>query len=159
LSLIVLFACQGERLYPHTAAVGRDKIRTELRHLRDRWDEVEVRLNEMQKKREVLAQHKSSLQESLQQTKAWLDAMEKTVAQEITNNVAPSDVRSRLVKIKTVQQEVASHWRLVENVKSKAAEMSSAQEIADAIADVGDRYDALVDTIKVNFALLLSTFI
>ncbi|CAG0920654.1 unnamed protein product [Notodromas monacha] len=138
----------GERLYPHTAAAGRDKIRTELRDLRDRWDEVEVRLGELQKKREVEAQQRTNLQDSLQQTRAWMESMEKTVAQDVCNAVTPAELRSRLVKIKTVQQEVASHWRLIENMKNKAEKTTPSAEIAETIRDLGTRYDNLTETIK-----------
>lgn len=91
----------GERILPDTSAQGREAIRQELRHARERWDRLAEGITEQQKKHDAQSLQWSSYQETLQQILAWLDTMERAVKQD-SSAVWSSlqEIRSRLLKLK-----------------------------------------------------------
>ncbi|XP_068085330.1 muscle-specific protein 300 kDa [Anabrus simplex] len=153
----------GERLFPDTAAPGREKIRQDLRALRDRWDRLEEGIKEQQKLQECQTMQWSSYQETLQQTLAWLEAMEKTLLQDPASSWASSqEIRSKLLKHKTTLQEVITHKRVIEAVTEKAqavvqlSNMKGAgeQEVLDTVKSINHRYEQLVNNLLVTITQL-----
>lgn len=66
----------GERLYPDTAATGREKIRQELRTAKDDWDSLFSSLNDTQRKVETFLHQWSSYSESQDQLMRWITETE-----------------------------------------------------------------------------------
>lgn len=62
----------GEKTLPETSTQGREKIRQELRDVRDRWDRLDEGIRKLQKRQEAQSLQWSTYQDILQQTLAWL---------------------------------------------------------------------------------------
>lgn len=91
----------GERILPDTSAQGREVIRQELRHARERWDRLAEGISEQQKKQDAQSLQWTTYQETLQQILAWLDTMERVVKQDsATVWSSLQEIRSRLLKLK-----------------------------------------------------------
>lgn len=91
----------GERILPDTSSQGREFVRQEIRRIRERWDSLAEGIVDQQKKQGLQSMQWSSYQETLQQILTWLDNMERTVKQEVSN--VPSslqEIRSKLHKCK-----------------------------------------------------------
>lgn len=145
----------GERLFPDTAAAGREKIRKELRAIRERWDKLEEGIKEQQKLQDAQTLQWSSYQEMLQQTLTWLDAMEKSIQMDPSAWSSAQEVRAKLLKHKTTQQEIVSHKRIIEGVTEKAQALvqltnneSGSKEVQDTVKSINKRYKNLVKNVQ-----------
>lgn len=90
----------GERLYPDTATNGREKLRQELRMMRERWERLEAAIVEEQRKQEAQSLQWSSFSDSIQAARNWLDNMERTIVVDPSNWLSLQELRSRLLKMK-----------------------------------------------------------
>ncbi|CAG9579065.1 unnamed protein product [Danaus chrysippus] len=152
-----ILTAAGDKVLPETAANGRENIRSEIRELRQRWDKLNDGILQQQKEYESQTLQWSSYQDVLQQTLSWLDEKEKIVESEekvILNSA--QDIKSKLLKNKTLLQEIYSHKRVIETVtekaKSIAASISSGKgendEMAKITQSVWDRYNALTNRLS-----------
>ncbi|XP_043492348.1 nesprin-1 [Polistes fuscatus] len=143
-------AAAGERILPDTSAQGREIIRHEIRCVRERWDNLAEGITEQQKKQDAQSLQWSTYQETLQQTLLWLNTMERAIKQD-PPVTWPSlqEIRSKLLKNKTLHQEILAHKRIIEGISEKAnALIQVAQaplDIQDKVTSVSDRYEKLVD--------------
>lgn len=151
----------GERLFPDTAANGREQIRNELREIRERWDKLEEGIKEQQKLQDAQSLQLSSYQEMLQQTLAWLDSMEKAIQIDASSWTSIQEVRGRLLKHRTALQEIVSHKRVIENVTAKAQSLvqltndaEKTAEVEKNIESINNRYQALVKNAQANIQKL-----
>lgn len=90
----------GERLYPDTATNGREKLRQDLRTIRERWEQLEAAIIEEQRKQEAQSLQWSSFSDSIQAARNWLDNMERTIVVDPSNWLSLQELRSRLLKLK-----------------------------------------------------------
>ncbi|KAF5292004.1 hypothetical protein FQA39_LY14121 [Lamprigera yunnana] len=140
----------GEKLYPATAATGRETIRNELRRIKDRWDALQEGILEQQKLKNVQSQQLSSYQDMLQQTLAWLSNMEKAIQIDSSAYNSIQEVKSKLLKHKAALQEISSYKRIIEGVAEKAktvAQLSGGgkeDNIDENIKSINDRYQTLL---------------
>ncbi|XP_012271233.1 nesprin-1 isoform X8 [Orussus abietinus] len=140
----------GDRILPDTSAQGREVIRQELRHARERWDNLAEGILEQQKKQDAQSLRWSSYRETLQQILAWLDTMERSVKQD-SSTVWPSvqEIRSKLLKSKTMHQEILAHKRIIEGISEKASGLVQGTQapsgIQEKVSSVSKRYEELVD--------------
>ncbi|XP_071567068.1 muscle-specific protein 300 kDa isoform X8 [Temnothorax nylanderi] len=141
----------GERILPDTSAQGREVIRHELRNARERWDRLAEGITEQQKKQDAQSLQWSSYQETLQQILTWLDTMERAVKQD-SSIVWSSlqETRSKLLKLKTLHQEILAHKRLIEGISEKANALVQVTQVPsdvhEKVVSVSKRYEKLVDT-------------
>ncbi|ODN01313.1 Nesprin-1 [Orchesella cincta] len=146
----------AEKIYPDTAANGREKIRQDLRALRDRFDKFDQEVSELQKKQVNESQQWTGFQENLQQTLAWLAAMEKSAQSEPPNWLSIPDARSKLMKLKATLQDAISHKRIIEGVTEKAQVIlqknlgPNTAEIKQVVDDLNKRYEALLNNMLVS---------
>merc|ERR1711971_891332 len=151
---ISTFSAMGERLYPDTGSNGREIIRQEIRNIRDSWENLIVRVGDLQKRQDAQMQHWTTYQDSLQQLQQWLDTMEKGVQYEQTNWLSLQETKSRLLKHKGTLQDIVSHKRFIEAANEKGAAVISsnpvapAEEIQEAIEMINDRYECLLENTK-----------
>lgn len=151
----------GEKLFPVTAAQGREKIRNDLRDIRERWDKLDEGIKGQQKLQETQSLQLSSYQEMLQQTLAWLSSMEKAIHADPTAWTSAQEVRSRLLKHKTALQEIVSYKRVIEGITLKAqnlvkltADKDKPAEVEETIQSIKSRYQNLVDKANQNIQQL-----
>lgn len=144
----------GDKVLPETAANGRENIRGEIRALRERWDKFNDAIQQQQKEYESQTLQWSSYQDVLQQTLSWLDEKEKIVdAEEKAILNSAQEIKSKLLKNKTLLQEIGSHKRVIETVTEKAKSVAASlhsgkaesDEMTKIIKSVWDRYNALTN--------------
>ena len=146
-SKVLLFSSLGERLFPDTGGNGREVIRQDTRNVRDQWDIMIQKVKDMQKRQDVQLQHWSAYQDGIVQMHTWLDSIEKSSSLDQVNWLSVQETRSRLLKLKSIVQDISSHKRLVEAVNEKAAAVISssqtcnAEEIQDAINSINERFN------------------
>lgn len=140
----------GEKALPETSTQGREKIRQELRDVRDRWDKLDEGIRKLQKKQEAQSLQWSSYQDILQQTLAWLAALENLLEQENPSTwTSTQEIRSKLIKYKSNLQDIIAHKRIIEAVNDKANAVlqnnggPNADEIKQTINNVNVRYENL----------------
>lgn len=90
----------GERLYPYTATQGREKVRQDMKQLRDQWDQIERGISEQQRVQEARVQQSTALQDSIASARSWLEAIEKMQPTEPSNWLSVQEIRSKLLKQK-----------------------------------------------------------
>ena len=150
------FSAIGERLYPDTGSNGREKIRNEIREVREEWEGMMKAVGDMQKKQDAQLQHWSTYQDSLTHITSWLDGMEGASQQEQVNWLSVQETKSRLLKFKSVVQDISAHKRYLESVNEKGAAVISSspnaptEEIQESIASVNERYDSLLENMKIT---------
>jgi len=153
----------AEKLYPDTAAPGREQIRQNLRELRERFDRIDESITELQKKQNTESQQWTSYQDNLQQTLVWLANMEKAAAVENPNWLSVPDTKSKLMKLKSTLQDAISHKRIVEGVIEKAQALvqrnlgPNPEQVKRTIDDINRRYEALLNNMLVSITNIEET--
>ncbi|XP_034936487.1 nesprin-1 isoform X11 [Chelonus insularis] len=149
-SRLAVLTAAGEKILPSTSAQGRETIRYELRHARDRWDNLAEGIIEQQKKQDAQSLQWSNYQDTLHHISIWLENMEKTVKQD--SSVIPTtqqDTRSKLMKSKNLHQEILAHKRIVEAISEKANDLiqviQASTNIKDTVISICKRYEQLTD--------------
>lgn len=164
---IGILTAAGDKVLPETAANGRENIRAEVRALRERWDKLNDTILQQQKEYESQTLQWSSYQDVLQQTLSWLDEKEKVVeAEEKAVLNSSQEIKSKLLKNKTLLQEIYSHKRVIETVTEKAKNVAATlhsgkdknDEMTAIIQSVWDRYNALTTRLTGVISKHESTF-
>jgi nesprin-1 len=151
----------GERILPETATQGREIVRNELREIRERWDRLAEGIKEQQKLQDAQSLQLSSYQDMLQQTLVWLDTMEKQIQVDPASWVSIQEVRSKLLKHRTIHQEIVSHKRIIDGVTEKAQTLvqltnnkEKTAEVEDSIKSINHRYKNLLQAVQKNIKQL-----
>lgn len=145
-ALLLALDTTGEKALQETSTTGREKIRAEMREIHDRWDQLSEETRKLQKKQETQTHQLSSYQDLLQQTLSWLKTNEDLIAHENVNGWTSSqEIRSRLLKYKTIYQDVVAHKRIIETLNDKANAVMN-DEIKQTMNGVNERYDNLNQT-------------
>merc|ERR1712029_1216566 len=116
----------GENIFSEIAPKDRDKMRTEIRTLRDEWENHIDYMNTLNKKFETLLLEKSTLNERFNQIKWWLEKIEQSTNAkvELGSNIAHK--KTILISLKTIQQDIESHQTnlrtLLDNSSGEAEE-------------------------------------
>lgn len=154
---ISILSTSSDKVLPETAANGRENIRSEIRALRERWDKLNDTILQQQKEYESQTLQWSSYQDVLQQTLSWLDEKEKIIDSEekaVLNSA--QEIKSKLLKNKTLLQEIYSHKRVIETVTEKAKNVAAtlhtgkgeSDEMTAIIQSIWDRYNALTSRLS-----------
>ncbi|ETN58450.1 calmin [Anopheles darlingi] len=137
----------SEKVLPETNAQGREKIREDVRQLRERWDQVIAALNNAKKQLDVRSIQWSSYQDVMQQVLAWLDATERKIEpNESQSWNSTQEIRSKLFKYKAILQEISGHRRIIDSLKEKADSLATDEQNEDITAKVhsiNERYELL----------------
>ena len=86
----------GEKLYPNTAADGREVVRQEIRTLKQEWDTLFDDIMSVQRQLEVNLVQWTSFQESSEQLESWLANMETQLKGELPLMVTLEEKKSQL---------------------------------------------------------------
>ena len=73
----------GEKLYPDTAASGREKVRQELRRAKEDWDRLCGSLNDAQRRVDSFLMQWSSYSDGQDQLLKWMDDMENALKSDV----------------------------------------------------------------------------
>ena len=137
----------SEKVLPETNTQGREKIREEVRELKDRWDQIIAGLNNLKKQLDVRSIQWSSYQDILQQVLSWLDATERKIEpNESQSWNSTQEIRSKLFKYKAILQEISGHRRVIDSLKEKADSLGADaqnEDIAAKVQSITERYELL----------------
>ena len=154
----------AEKIYPDTLASGREVIRQDMRNLRDRFDALDENINAQVKKLASESQQLVNYNETIQQTLAWLDNMEKSSALDQEPNwMSVPEIRSKLIKCKAVLQDVISYKRVIENIVDKANELVARNpgqnfgDLPQVTEAIKARYEGLTNNLLVGITNLEET--
>ncbi len=86
----------GEKLYPNTAAEGRETIRQQLRALKQDWDMLCDAVMGEQRQLELNLVQWTSFEESYEQLEAWLINMETQLNSELTFQATLEEKKAQL---------------------------------------------------------------
>lgn len=92
----------GERLYPNTAAEGREVIRQELRQLKLGWESLFDDLSAAQRKLEVALVQWTSFDDSYGQVEHWLRDMESQLEGQLPLRSTLEEKKTQLQNYKVV---------------------------------------------------------
>merc|ERR1712079_405943 len=133
----------GENIFSEIAPNDREKIRTEIRALRDGWENHIDYMNSLNKTFETLMLEKSTHNERLNQIKIWLNGMKPKVTSKIELGTTLTQKKSILMGLKTMQQEIASHLTNIDGIYEKTCtseeNTDSLKTTKSEIEDVNNR--------------------
>lgn len=150
-NLLLSLNSLSEKALPETSTQGRERIRQDLRTIRERWDALNEGIVALQKRQEAQTHQWSSYQDILQQTRTWLETLENTLKQENPNTwISPQEIRSKLFKYKATAQEITAHKRVIESLNDKALALiqssgipTNTDQVKAAISEINKRYEKL----------------
>ncbi|XP_055711373.1 muscle-specific protein 300 kDa isoform X7 [Phlebotomus papatasi] len=137
----------GEKILPDTLGQGREKIRQELRDVRDRWDSMEEHFKDLQKRQQSQNMQWSNYKDTLQQAIQWLDVVEKGLQKDQASvSTTNQEIKAKLMKLKSTGQDISAHKRLIEVTTEKANQLlqmgsvKEPEEIKNVVDDINNRY-------------------
>ncbi|KAJ8309205.1 hypothetical protein KUTeg_014079 [Tegillarca granosa] len=141
----------GEKLYPDTAANGREKVRQDLRAAKDDWDRLFSSLNDAQRRVDSFLMQWTSYADGQDQLMRWLSDTEATLRSDVDLKNTLQEKRLQLQNFRSLLQDILSHQRLVDSVVEKAQgvlQSTSNPEVASFIKDINSRYENLAQFAK-----------
>lgn len=137
----------GENILPETGAPGREKIREEIRNIRERFDKVSIDVKKLQKSIDTKSQQWASYQEINQQFNTWLESIEKSVtAEKNISSITAREIRPKILKLKSLSQAILSHNRLLETLNEKSTALDNETSDKNAVDTMNQRYNAVKQT-------------
>merc|ERR1712013_975863 len=115
----------GENMFSEIAPSDRDRMRSEIRSLRDGWENHIDYMNILNKSIEALLLQKSSFDESFKQTETWIEAVSSKLQAKIDFGSNLSDKKTIHQNLKGIQQDISSHETILNTLSEKAADLIS----------------------------------
>ncbi|KAL5008450.1 hypothetical protein ScPMuIL_014031 [Solemya velum] len=138
----------GEKLYPNTAAEGRDIIRQELRSLREQWDQVCDQLSETGRKLDSCLLQWSSYDENFEQFQKWLLDSEVQLKEDIDHKATLPEKKAQLQNHRIVHQDVLSRQHVIKNLTGKANTLTQsipAAKVNKFVGELNKKYEQICD--------------
>ncbi|KAL8590280.1 hypothetical protein ACOMHN_006396 [Nucella lapillus] len=136
----------GERLYPNTAAEGRDIIRQELRSLREQWDQIGDEVGETQRKLDGTLTQWSSYEENFDTFQKWILDVEGKLEQDAELKATLPEKKAQLQNHKVLHQDILSRKHIIENLSEKAQGLSRATpsaKVSKVVGELQGKYDKI----------------
>ena len=99
----------GERIFSEIAPKDREQMRSEIRGLRDGWENHIDYMNSLNKSFESMLLHKSTFEDRLNQIKMWMDGAKPKVNSNLELGTNLANKKTILLNLKSLQQDIASH--------------------------------------------------
>ena len=135
----------GESLFSSITSEGREKIRQDLRKLRDTWEAHLERVNQLYKHVETIIMQWSSFDDNLNQANKWLDEAEVKVDAPFTYKKTLGEKKSQSQHYKLLLQDISSHETMIYGLKEKM-EFLTDSDIGRAVDEIIERYDSMLET-------------
>ena len=142
---------QGEKLYPDTANIGRDKIRQQLRTAKDVWDNLISDATEKQRKLDAALNQLASYTEGMDELHKWMAETGTWIKTDTAHKNTLPEKRSQLHTIRALVQDIASHGRVLGSVMDKAQSVyqaTQAPEVHKVMSETNGQYDDLQNLAK-----------
>lgn len=142
----------GEYLYSGITPENREKIRNEIRKLREDFDNVHDEGNSLLSQVESVLLQKTSIEESYSQVKQWLSESKAKFSQtELYPTLA--EKKAALQKFKSQLQDNNLHKSALKQLQSKASSLSD-EEAEQRVAHSIHEYDTLSKNLNERIAIL-----
>ena len=137
----------GENLFSEIAPTDREKMRTEIRSLRDSWENHIDYMSSVNKMVESIMIQWSSFEDSLSQTQKWLEDVTARINQTSGFGANLAEKKSNLQAVKALNQEIVSHGSVLVSLKQKFATIGDS-DMKAKLDTVSSSYEALAKKIK-----------
>lgn len=132
----------GEALFSAITPEGRDKIRSDLRTLRDTWEAHLDKVNQLYKHVEGMIMQWSSFDDNFSQASKWLEEIERRAGTEFDLKPTLPDKKVQLQQYKAVYQDISSHESMIHGLKEKI-EFLTDDETSKTVDDMISQYQEL----------------
>ena len=139
----------GENLFSEIAPADREKMRTEIRSLRDSWENHIDYMSSVNKKVESIMIQWSSFEDSLSQTQKWLDDITARSKQSLDQGGNLTEKKSNLQAVKALNQELVSHSSVLVSLKQKFATIGDS-DAKTKLDSVSNSYESLATKMKAD---------
>ncbi|XP_065079035.1 muscle-specific protein 300 kDa-like [Ochlerotatus camptorhynchus] len=136
----------SEKVLTETSSNGREKIREDIREIKDRFDKIIIAVNNLKKQFDVRSVQWSSYQDIVQQILSWLDVTEKKIdTSESQSWNSTQEIRSKLFKYKALMQEIMSQKRMIDSLNEKTTQVLNNRDenITAKVQSINERYELL----------------
>ena len=133
----------GEALFSAITPEGREKIRTDLRTLRDTWEAHLDKVNQLYKRVESIIIQWSSFDDNFSQASKWLKEIQSRAGAEFELKPTLSDKKAQLQQYKAIYQDINSHESMIYGLKEKI-EFLTDDETSQTVDDMIDQYQEIV---------------
>ncbi|XP_066158002.1 muscle-specific protein 300 kDa isoform X10 [Euwallacea fornicatus] len=114
----------GEALFSGITPENRDAIRTELRTLRTRSEDLIGQVNQIYKNVENSLTQRHSFDDSLQQVNLWLTDINLKLTDQPTLDATLSEKKQTLYNYKTIGQDINLHKNILQQLQEKLLSIS-----------------------------------
>jgi nesprin-1 len=130
----------GEDMFAQVAPNDREKMRAEIRALRDSWENHIDYMNTINKSIEALLVKKSSFEESFSQLQMWIQCMSSKVQASVLLSANIVDKKATLQEFKQIQLDISSHEGIFNGLKEKISTMGDSA--------ISAKFDSTMTTYK-----------
>merc|ERR1712106_411414 len=109
----------GENMFSKIAPNDRDKMRSEIRSLRDGWENHIDYMNTLNKSIEAFLLQKSSFDESFNQTQKWIESVSSKIKKKLDIGANLADKKVIQQNLKAIEQDMSSHEAILNNLSEK----------------------------------------
>ena len=129
----------GEILFSAITPEGREKIRLDLRNLRDTWEAHLDKVNHLYKRVEGIIMQWSSFDDNYSQAAKWLEEIQTRAGAEFDLKATLSDKKAQLQHYKAVYQDINSHESMIYGLKEKI-EFLTDEETSKTVDEMISQY-------------------
>ncbi|XP_050705317.1 muscle-specific protein 300 kDa-like [Eriocheir sinensis] len=133
----------GEALFSAITPEGREKIRSDLRTLRDTWEAHLDKVNQLYKRVESIIMQWSSFDDNFSQAAKWLEEIQKRAGAKFELKPTLSDKKAQLQQYKAISQDINSHESMIHGLKEKI-EFLTDDETSQTVDDMIEQYQEIV---------------
>lgn len=143
----------GESLYSGITPDNRERIRNDLRKLREDFDDVHDEGNSLLSQVESVLLQKTSIEESYSQVKKWLIDSKSKFSGQTELYATLAEKKAALQKCKSQLQDNNLHRSALKQLQDKASSLSD-EEAEHRVADSIKEYDTLSKNLNERIATL-----
>lgn len=132
----------AESLYPVVTPDNRERIRNEVRQLRDDYDNIHDEANSLLAQVESLLIQKTSIEESYTQVKQWLNESKNRVGEPSELYATLAEKKAALQKFRAQLQDNTLHKNALKQLHDKAISLADIDAEDKVVASIAE-YDAL----------------
>ncbi|KFM65652.1 Nesprin-1, partial [Stegodyphus mimosarum] len=137
----------GEMMYLSLSMEGRDQIRSEMRCLRDAWDEKWEKVNAAIKNIESSLMAWGTFEESCKQVAVWLNEVSNQVGTGVQLKPTLAEKKLQLQSYKAMSQGFLAHQAVISKLKDKVKALPESAPKHD-VEGFQQQYDNLISSIK-----------
>ncbi|GAB6020485.1 hypothetical protein CHUAL_003173 [Chamberlinius hualienensis] len=137
----------GEAILGYVSSEEREKIRTEMRQLRNQWENYWEKVNQTHKKIQVAMMQWSSFDDNCQRVTQWLQETREKLDAGVPLQPTLQEKKTQLQSLKAIQQDIQAHRSVIERLDERAHDFEEGNPEQD-LAELQQDYRSLCDLIQ-----------